>query len=134
MLTELEEAGIRAIRTTAHDYKDACGGFFQAIMEKRLRYMPPQPELDTAVAGAITQPLLDAWKWSRKSGTVITPLVSCTLALWGARTQASPEILGLSETVARLRGETQEEPAQVQAPQSDGFIPLEEVPLNSRVF
>lgn len=85
LVLELEGLGVPLIKTTSADYKNACGGFFQAVTEKTLRYMPPQPELASAVAGARTKPLLDAWKWSRDSGALITPLVACTLALWGAR-------------------------------------------------
>jgi hypothetical protein len=37
----------------------------------------------TAIRGATTRPLGDAWAWSRKNSDVdITPLVSCTLAHW----------------------------------------------------
>jgi hypothetical protein len=44
------------------------------------------PELDAAVAGAITRPLGDAWAWSRKSSSVdISPLVASTMALWGLK-------------------------------------------------
>jgi hypothetical protein len=43
-----------------------------------------QPELRAAIKGAATRPLGDAWAWSRKNSHVdISPLVSCTLALWG---------------------------------------------------
>ena len=66
LLADLEEVGVRPIRTSSVDYKDACGEFFAAVMERRLRYMSPQPELDSAVAGARTQRLLDAWKWSAR--------------------------------------------------------------------
>jgi hypothetical protein len=42
---------------------------------------------NAAVAGAMTRPLGDAWAWSRKNSTVdISPLVACTLALWGLET------------------------------------------------
>ena len=89
LLDELDGAEIEPLRTDASDVKDACGGFFRAVMEGQLRFMPPQPELDSAVAIARTKPLLDAWKWDRRAG-VVTPLIGCTLALWGAR-YAEPE-------------------------------------------
>lgn len=85
LLREIEAEVMKPVRVTASDYKDACGGFFQAVAQAELRYMPPQPELDAAVAGARSKPLLDAWKWDRASGALITPLVASTLALWGAK-------------------------------------------------
>jgi hypothetical protein len=129
LLKELSDASIQPVTTTASDYKDACGGFLQAVVDKRLRYMPPQPELDAAVAGATTQPLLDAWKWSRKSGALITPLVSCTLALWGVRTQGAPQVWNLNEiAAAKQAAEQEQEPERTPAPAGPVFIPLENMP------
>jgi hypothetical protein len=127
LLTDLEEAGIQPVRTSASDVKDACGGFFQAVVEKRLRYMPPQPELDSAVDGARTKPLLDAWKWDRRSPALITPLIAVTLALWGARTQGVPTVWNLADFVKE---------APSQTPPSGGsgqrFISADEMPAFPR--
>jgi hypothetical protein len=109
LLKELSDEGIQPVTTTASDYKDACGGFLQSVSDKGLRYLPPQPELDAAIAGATTQPLLDAWKWSRKSAAIITPLVSCTLALWGVRTQGAPQVWDLGEIIAAKEAKAQED-------------------------
>jgi hypothetical protein len=47
----------------------------------------PNPALTSAVIGATTKPLGDAWKWDRKNSTVdISPLVASTLALFGTMT------------------------------------------------
>jgi len=133
LLKELSDAGIQAVPTTASDYKDACGGFLQAVKDKRLRYMPPQPELDAAITGATTKPLLDAWKWSRKSGALITPLVSCTLALWGARTQSAPQVWDLNEIIAAKEAAAQEQNQQPEKPASpSNFIALEDMPRGFR--
>lgn len=139
LLKELSEAGIQIVPTSAGDYKDACGGFLQAVIDKRLRYMPPQPELDAAISGATTQPLLDAWKWSRKSGALITPLVSCTLALWGARTQSAPQVWDLNEIIEakqreREGGDQTDVPEQQPERAADppGFIRLEDMPPQFR--
>jgi hypothetical protein len=72
---------------SSQEYAQACAAFFNAVVEKRLRYPAPQPELDAALAAARTKPLEDAWKWSRIKSTTsdITPLIAATLALWGAR-------------------------------------------------
>lgn len=136
LLKELSEAGIQTVETSAHDYKDACGGFLQSVTDKHLRYLPPQPELDAAIAGATTQPLLDAWKWSRKSSAIITPLVSCTLALWGLRTQGAPEVWDLGEMIAAKEAAAQQESSSDSADSQNsdrsadppGFIRLEDMP------
>lgn len=111
LILELEQAGIQPIRTSPSDYKDACGGFLRAVIERQVRYRPPQPELDLAVASAKQKPLLDAWKWDRKSGAVMTPLISVTLALWGSRTQGAPRVYDLNEIVAGLRDVQETAPA-----------------------
>ena len=87
LIPELIEAGVEVIEADTGDYAKACSGFFDAVANQTLRYPAPQPELDDAVADARTQPMGDAWKWSRKNSTSadITPLVAGTLALWGAQ-------------------------------------------------
>lgn len=126
LLAELDEAGVRVVSTSAKEYKDACGGFYRAVTEGQLRYMPPQPELDAAAAGAQTQPLLDAWKWSRKdSQALVTPLIACTLALWGARTQAQPAVWNLTDLAAKSGKVSQIEPEVVPTGQPGvNFIPI----------
>lgn len=134
LLDELEKASIRLQRVDAAGYKNACGGFFQAVTHKTLRYRPPQPELDQAVACATTRPLLDAWKWDWRAGP-IAPLVACTLALWGARTQGPPTVWDLNEIAASLGADELMEiapaPASVLPP---GFVPLDAVPMRRGVF
>jgi hypothetical protein len=58
-----------------------------------------QEELDAAVEGAAKRPMGDAWLWSRKNSTVdISPLVGCTLALWGSRTRSkAPQVINLND-------------------------------------
>jgi hypothetical protein len=117
LIIDLENASIYPVRVTAGDYAEACGGFALIVSDGRLRFMPPQVELDAAVAGARTTGLLDAWKWSRKDSAVcITPLVACTLALWGARTQSAPEVWSVAEAVERLRGQQVDEFAGIDEP------------------
>lgn len=134
LLVELNASGIQPVTTTSAEVKDACGGFFRTTVEKRLRYPAPQPELDVAVAGVRTEKLLDGYKWSwRASSAVITPLVSCTLALWGARTQGAPQVWNLAEVAAEMRG------AQLARPDpmpvvGQTFVPLDQAPAHSGLF
>lgn len=86
LVPDLEAAGVRVETTGSRTYASACGRFYDAIVNRRVQHTG-QSELDAAVAGAATRKLGDAWAWSRSSSAIdITPLVACTLALWGATT------------------------------------------------
>lgn len=69
------------------DMAIACGRFFNAIMapEPTVRHTD-QPQMNVAVSVARKRPVAGAWAWNRKDATSdITPVVSATLALWGAQ-------------------------------------------------
>ncbi len=85
LVGELEEAGITVEQITAREHADACGMIYDLVERSQLRHLG-QGELSAAVKGAKKRPLGDAWAWNRKGGTDITPLVACTLALWGSAT------------------------------------------------
>lgn len=90
LLPELEQLAVPVTALTASEYASACGLLFDQVEQEALRHLG-SPELAAALRGAATRPLGEAWAWSRKhSRAVITPLVACTLALWGARS-AHPE-------------------------------------------
>lgn len=68
------------------DMAIACGWFFDGVMEAtpKLRHTD-QPQLNVALSVARKRPLAGAWAWNRKDPEAdITPVVSSTLALWGA--------------------------------------------------
>lgn len=86
LLPKLEQLGIAVETVNATEHGQACGDLFDLVEQGRLRHLGSS-ELRTAVKGAAKRPLGDAWAWSRKSSAVdISPLVSSTLALWGAST------------------------------------------------
>lgn len=69
------------------DMAIACGQFFDGVMEPspKLRHTD-QPQLNVALSLARKRPLAGAWAWNRKDAeSDITPIVSATLALWGAQ-------------------------------------------------
>lgn len=69
------------------DMAVACGRFFDGVMEAspKLRHTD-QPQLNVALSVARKRPLAGAWAWNRKDAeSDITPIVSATLALWGAQ-------------------------------------------------
>jgi hypothetical protein len=83
LIPKLVELGIPFEALSGPEYAKGCGVFFDAVEQEALRHLD-QPELTAAARGAAKRPLGDAWAWSRKNSAVdISPLVSCTLALWG---------------------------------------------------
>lgn len=80
----VDEVGITVRRVNSGEYAQACGVFADAVGEKTLRHIG-QDELDAAVRGARTRPLVDRWAWSRsKSVADVGPLVAASLASWSA--------------------------------------------------
>lgn len=82
LIEPLRAKGVLVTTTSASNMAQACGGFYDAAMEDRLRHID-QPQLNTALAAARKRTLGDSWAWHRKDSTDITPLVAVTLALWG---------------------------------------------------
>lgn len=88
LIPELKRKGIHVQALQAREYANSCGEFFDAVQQDNLRHRG-EPELhaalNSAVRGATTRTLGDAWAWSRRSSAVdITPLVALTLAYYGA--------------------------------------------------
>jgi hypothetical protein len=108
LLADLSRAGIEVFQINGNEHAQACGMLYDAVIEKRLRHLGT-PELAAALDGATQRPLGDAWLWNRKSSSVdISPLVACTIALWGTLTREAPtvpEVWDLNEIVARLQAE-----------------------------
>ncbi len=83
---ELAKAKIKVTLTGAREMANACGQFYDGVMEKWLHHTD-QPQVNVALSVARKRPMLggQAWGWNRKSAeSNITPLVAETLALWGA--------------------------------------------------
>jgi hypothetical protein len=91
LLPALAELGVKVEVVNSREHAQACGLLYDAADQDRLRHLGTQ-ELSSAIAGAVTRPLGDAWAWSRRSSSIdISPLVACTLALWGLETLELPE-------------------------------------------
>ncbi len=73
---------------TAGEVAAACGQLADAVRQGTLRHID-QDLLTTAIIGAKTRPLGDAWAWGRRISTVdISPLVVATLARWAYESRA----------------------------------------------
>lgn len=88
LLPELAEYKIEPVVTGAAQMAQACGAFYDAVVDDVSVRHIGQPPLDAALAAARKRELMDTWAWGRKaSGADITPLVSVTLAHWGLASQ-----------------------------------------------
>lgn len=93
MVPALRNAGVRVVVTSAPDMAKACGDFYDAVLEARLTHFD-QTQLNTALAGARKRPIGAAggWGWDRKDYSInLAPLVSVTLARFGATTAPPPK-------------------------------------------
>jgi hypothetical protein len=78
---ELRARGLTVHEVTGREYVQACGEFFDAVIDDRLRHRD-QPQLNRAVAVAKRRDVGDgAWAWARRrSGADIRSVVAATLA------------------------------------------------------
>ena len=80
----LEVAGVEVMKPAPREAAQACGQFFEAATDSRTLRHRGDPALMTALGGAQSRPLADAWAWARRNAaTDISPLVAVTLAAWG---------------------------------------------------
>jgi hypothetical protein len=83
LLPELNDKGVRSEVIGTRDYAGACGRFYDAVAQGRLRHLD-SPVLNLSVNQARQRLLGDSWAWQRRDAdTDITPLVAVTLAMHG---------------------------------------------------
>ena len=87
LVDEIESLGVEVVRPNTREVVQACGRFYDAVMDSgTIRHAVGgdlNDALDAAVAGAVKRDLGDGWAWDRKGPDVdISPLVACTLASW----------------------------------------------------
>jgi phage terminase large subunit-like protein len=89
LIADLEEAQIEVIKASTQDYAQACGDFFDGVVDRGDVRHGGQEALDIAVGSAVTKRSADAWVWDRRNPkTDISPLAAVTLAAWGHRVHA----------------------------------------------
>lgn len=67
------------------DMAIACAKYFDGIMDGSV-FHTDQPQVNVALSVATKRPLAGSWAWNRKdANSHISPVVSQTLALWGAQ-------------------------------------------------
>jgi phage terminase large subunit-like protein len=90
LISELERREIPHGELNTSEIAAATGSFFDAVMSGTLRHKA-EPVLTAAVRDAVRRPLGERWTWKRQ-GADVTPLVACTIALYGAMNPPEPEI------------------------------------------
>lgn len=99
LITELEDAGIEVIKTTAQQYVQACGRFYDYTVTGKLRHLG-EARMTVAVSGAVKRVLEASWAWARKGVELdISPLVGATLALYGFTTTDPDDEYDLLDSV-----------------------------------
>ena len=67
------------------DMAIACAKFYDGVIDRSVIHTD-QPQVNVALSLARKRPLAGGWAWNRKdAASDITPIVSHTLALWGAQ-------------------------------------------------
>lgn len=89
-LPAMQARGIEPVLVNARELGQACGAFYEDVIENRALRHLDQPVLNAALNGAKKRKLGDAWAWDRRNSDIdISPLVAVTLA-WRGVMQAAP--------------------------------------------
>lgn len=94
LIPALQAAGIEPVVTSADHMKRACGGFYDAVVDRSLAHTGLEPRLDASVAQGAKRPLGDAWAWRKRGRGELSPLVSVTLAHYGLATVSARPTTG----------------------------------------
>lgn len=79
-IADAESGGVPITKVSGAVLAAACGGLFDAVMERRLAHRD-EPEFRASLASARQRKVGDGWAWSRRdSASDITALVAATLA------------------------------------------------------
>jgi phage terminase large subunit-like protein len=91
IIPDLERLEVPFVSLGAKDMTAACGAFYDAVVEKRVRHLS-QPPLNAALSSAKKRDLAGAWAWHRRDSGDICPLVAVTLArhVWSTMPDESP--------------------------------------------
>ena len=145
VLPELERLNIPVKVTSSKEYAQACSLYAEAVQNKTISHLG-DASLLTAIDGADTKPLSDAWKWDRRKSGEISSLVAATLSHWGVITNTIGEgVWSMTDIYEKIRREDAAK-ADNETPESDPispefvqppvpepgkvvFIPLSQMPL-----
>lgn len=93
LLTSLQEAGVEPQLVSGREMAQACGQFFDEVVNQGSVRHIGQPGLSAAVDAGRKRKLGDAWAWHRRDTDAdISPLVGVTLALHGLGTPSKARV------------------------------------------
>lgn len=103
LIPDLEAAGITVTKPFAREVTQATAHLYDLVTDSKTFRHLGQPELNSALAGAVKRQLAGAWAWNRQNGSVdISPLVALTNAVWGLVLNPIPKKKGSRPRVAFL--------------------------------
>jgi hypothetical protein len=79
LIPGLQNVGIEPILVSGREEAQACGAFFDALVDKRIRHGNQAP-LNIAAEQAVKRPMGESWVWHRRTAADIGPLNGATLA------------------------------------------------------
>jgi hypothetical protein len=79
LIPALQAAGIEPVLITGREEAQACGAFFDALVDKRIRH-GNQAALNIAAEQVVKRPMGDAWVWHRRTAADIGPIDGATAA------------------------------------------------------
>lgn len=90
LIPALEEARVPLLKASQQDYAQACGDFYDGVVDRAdVRHLG-QRELDVSVKEARFRRASDASVWDQRGSLGIAPLSAVTLAHWGANRKKAP--------------------------------------------
>ena len=92
LIPQLEQAGVKVVTLSPGEVATACASFFDDVADTKVQ-VRRHPSLDIAVGGVTRQVMGDSWRFARKDGTDITPLMGAVLCLWSASRRAARTVV-----------------------------------------
>lgn len=82
------DVAVTLAASNGRDMAIACAKFYDGMMDGTVVHTD-QPQVNVALSVARKRSIGAGWGWNRKGATSdITPIVACTLALWGAQSSS----------------------------------------------
>lgn len=80
LIADLEARGVVVVRMSPSEVTAACGLFYDDLADGKKISIRANESLDVAAAAVTKKPVGDAWRWGRRGGTDVTPIMAITLA------------------------------------------------------
>lgn len=100
LVEHLEMRGVTVERCAGREFAAACGAFYDAVLEGRVR-LRAHHALDVAAAGAKKRKSGDAWTWARRDTSMdVSPLIAATVAYAKAQNRTgaqAPSVVSLAD-------------------------------------